>query len=963
MLRKRFFKWLASTVTYKTKIVLFVCFIFTVFMIFASTKIKMKMSFHEMLSKNYPEVQAFYNIEEDFGATFYDFIVIESLTKDIKQMKKCANVLGEKIVNLTSTEPRKDKINSSDTKYNTVNHAKGDIYKNDRKFNKKYGFVVQKKKNLIRLFDRYSALDIAGVIENMNNNLKSEYIENEKELSYFKGEQGAVLVLDGINTYLHGLKEYLNTKDSLKLKRSIDEFINGSEYMLSPDNSLLIMRVVPKDGIPAMTFGNKIKEIISDVNKNFPDLYLGATGASIFISDQMESAKKDFGLLNILSFIMIIVLLIGSFGSWRNPFLAVVTLVIALLWASGFIAIFIQHLNILSIAFFFVLIGLGIDFGIHFISGFRDARLLGLSLEESIKHMYLKYGSGVVTGAFTTAIAFFVLSFTDFRTLTEVGISCGGGILFCMLAMIILLPALIVWNNKGYSVIGNLLRKLHLNFIPVTYLNITRHIGRFFPKNGFTIIKSVFRFKFLEKTAPHINKTPVAISIIIFAFIISVFSILSIKSIGFEYNIMNLEEKGIMSAVNMEKILDKFKMSMEGTMLLASDIEECREKVKELKNIADRTDLIGEIDALSELLPNEITQKENLIKISEFKKQLENQKTNTQITKKDIQEIKHQLQSLYNNIVKISELSIKVNGKNNSVFQKCYEIVGNKNDDNFILKLARELKNNDYSLINLSACQNISAQELKKKLLAKCSDSIVTIDNLPVSIKNRYVNKDNNNFLITVYPKKDIYDKKILAQFNKQIKTVSEAATGFPIIIFLFFRLIIEKGSFATLFAVISIIIFLLIDFRSFLFAILAIVPLLIGSSWIFGVMAIFGIKFNIVNSMVFPLILGIGIDDGVHILHRYKIEGRGNIDKVIKFTGRAILLTSLTTLIVFGSMAFGNRRGPASAGLVLFFGVSFCFLTSVFVLPALICLYEKYTKKWNLKLIRREMNFHKEKY
>ena len=81
--------------------------------------------------------------------------------------------------------------------------------------------------------------------------------------------------------------------------------------------------------------------------------------------------------------------------------------------------------------------------------------------------------------------------------------------------------------------------------------------------------------------------------------------------------------------------------------------------------------------------------------------------------------------------------------------------------------------------------------------------------------------------------------------------------------------------------------------------------------------MALTGMKFNFTNFMALPLIIGIGIDDGVHMLHRYRIEGRGSIPIVVKYTGRAILLTSLTTMIGFGSMGLASHKGMASMGQV----------------------------------------------
>ena len=155
-----------------------------------------------------------------------------------------------------------------------------------------------------------------------------------------------------------------------------------------------------------------------------------------------------------------------------------------------------------------------------------------------------------------------------------------------------------------------------------------------------------------------------------------------------------------------------------------------------------------------------------------------------------------------------------------------------------------------------------------------------------------------------------------------------------------------EKGRIAIIMGAVAIILFLLIDFRSFKYTLLATIPLAVGAFWMVGLMASLGMKFNFANFMCLPLILGIGIDDGVHILHRYRREGPLSIPLVLKYTGRAILLTSLTTMIGFGSMGLASHRGTASMGQVLFLGVGACFLSSAFVLPSIITIWDRLAGK-----------------
>ena len=98
--------------------------------------------------------------------------------------------------------------------------------------------------------------------------------------------------------------------------------------------------------------------------------------------------------------------------------------------------------------------------------------------------------------------------------------------------------------------------------------------------------------------------------------------------------------------------------------------------------------------------------------------------------------------------------------------------------------------------------------------------------------------------------------------------------------------------------------------------------------------MRLFDIPFNFANLVAVPLIIGVGIDNGVHVIHRIRLEGRQGMDVVLRHTGRAILIASLTTMIGFGSLALASHRGMASLGAVLLLGVGSCLITSTVVLP-----------------------------
>ena len=174
------------------------------------------------------------------------------------------------------------------------------------------------------------------------------------------------------------------------------------------------------------------------------------------------------------------------------------------------------------------------------------------------------------------------------------------------------------------------------------------------------------------------------------------------------------------------------------------------------------------------------------------------------------------------------------------------------------------------------------------------------------------------------------------------MQQIDERVTGMPSIFYILMGIIAKDGRNAAGLTVAVVFLLLLWDFKSARFALLAMVPLVAGAIWMVGIMWLCDLQLTLVNVIGVPLILGIGIDDGVHLLHRYRAEGPGQIETVFTSTGKAVLLTSLTTMLAFGSLVFATYRGLGSMGIALFIGVGTCFLTSLLLLPALISWSEK---------------------
>jgi predicted RND superfamily exporter protein len=137
------------------------------------------------------------------------------------------------------------------------------------------------------------------------------------------------------------------------------------------------------------------------------------------------------------------------------------------------------------------------------------------------------------------------------------------------------------------------------------------------------------------------------------------------------------------------------------------------------------------------------------------------------------------------------------------------------------------------------------------------------------------------------------------------------------------------------LLAIGSVLTVLLIQFRRLKISIAAIVPLLSSSIITLAICNLIGIDLNPINLFVVPMILGIGIDDGIHLVHRW-IESK-NVHEALSSTGKALILTSLTTILAFGTLIFAGHQGLTQIGFFTIIGVGIALLASMTFLPALL--------------------------
>ena len=794
-------------------------------------------------------------------------------------------------------------------------------YKQDIDFIREHGLMLVKADNLQNMKELYQNPNLAPLLTNLNNSFEKEYVGREESISTREKEDNTIIILDSISHLISVMQDYSSGKihSPEEAQKAVDKLILGEPYLLSYDKQALIINAIPNFSMTDMdkmiSGTDTIQEIVDKVKKDFPEVKAGLTGMIPLGRDEMVYGQQSMGYTSIIAFIAILILLILSFRMWAAPLFAILNLAVGLIWAIGLAAILVKSLNIMTSMVTVILIGLGIDFSIHIISIFTESRSMGKPINKSIEDTFLKSGKGILTGGLTTCGAFFALIISSSRGMKEVGIVSSVGLLAILIVTFLFLPSLLVLRERRLE---KKLAEGKIKSKPV-YKDISlRAFGK-----GCSWLSG--------------NYTVTIICVVF----ITIFLLVSASRISFDHNYMNMEPKGLTSITLQDTILDKFDLSMDYALILADSVEESREMTKALKNIKSA----AIIDDISMYFPSLEEQRKRIPHIREINRSISSAVIANDILDTELNQVISELDRLEMNIMEIQDMAYM--GGQDKVDRKCSEIVGNPDDPQSLSIIAQFidfLENNRQSgLKGLKEFQKYAAPYFKESVLKMASTENIALDDLPASVLDRYANRDRTQFLLTVFPAENIWtDVNFLQRFTSDLDRVSNKATGMPPVMQELIRVIGNDGKNAALLTVFVVFLLLWLDFRNFKYAIIAMIPLVAGVIWMVGLMHLIGMQLTVVNVMGLPLIIGIGIDYGVHIVHRWRIEGSKKVNQIFASTGKAIFLTSITTMLAFGSLIFSIWRGFGSLGGAMFIGVGACFLSTVIILPGIIGFTER---------------------
>ena len=656
---------------------------------------------------------------------------------------------------------------------------------------------------------------------------------------------------------------------------------------------LVTSRARNADLIPAAV--QRMRQLMRQTAIEVPGLNVGLTGEPVLDFDEMRQSQRDSTLASIVSLLICAVIFIYAYRETGRPLKAVVCLMIGLGYSMGFTTLAVGHLNILTITFAPILIGLAIDFGVHFITRYEEETRQRHAPKDAVEKAMVFTGQGIVTGALTTAVAFLAMGLTNFKGIQEMGIISGGGLVLCLIPMMTMLPALLLRGRQNV---------------------IEGEVGM--PAEKRARIERLW----LERPG----------WIIGFALALCLAAATQFNKVNFDYDLLDMQSKGLASVVYDEKLAHSGESVLHAA-ILADSLEQARQYEQAVIHLPTVASVDGSDkgDAIFDLLTRDQSSEIQLVQL------IKEDVSGLKFSPVDTNDVAlHELSRTLWSTMSYLNLGADMSKDRPEVAAKLRALAEAISD--FRVKMLsadpaipERLKDYQEALFNdiRQTFTAIQTQDTSTRLRP---------EDLPPALRARFIGR-TGKCQVWVFPKADVWQhenqRKFIAELRSALAGNESRVTGTPVQLYEYTTLLVESYKQAALYALGFIAFMVYLHFRSVVCVVLSLLPVAMGSAWTLGLMGIAGVPFNPANIMTLPLVIGIGVTNGIQILNRVAEEQTANI--LGKSTGKAVLVSGLTAITGFGSLMLGEHQGIQSLGLVMSAGIAACMIAGLTFLPALI--------------------------
>ena len=412
------------------------------------------------------------------------------------------------------------------------------------------------------------------------------------------------------------------------------------------------------------------------------------------------------------------------------------------------------------------------------------------------------------------------------------------------------------------------------------------------------------------------------------------------RRVKFDYNLLHMQSANLPAVIFQDKLIQSSTRSVLFGAIVATNLGEAMHMIAVLTNLSS----VGGVDSMVPYLSADVTTKLPLLREI---KAIANEIQFQQVDRKpvNVPALNQSLLGLHGYLGLIApkvETEPKLHAQVLSLRQSV-SVLRQRVEVDDHAPLAEKLGQFQQSLFNdvRETFQAIQQQDDSGRLM---------IEDLPPTLRNRFIGV-TGKLLLQVYPKHDVWERKPQEAFVADLRKVAKHATGTPVQLMEYTQLLKLSFQEAAWYSLAAIGLLVMVHFRKISCVVLSLVPVAVGSIWMVGVMGLAGINFNPANIMTLPLVIGIGVTNGIHILNRFAEEQHPSI--LAKSTGKAVLVSGLTTIAGFGSLIAAKHRGIESLGIVMATGTATCMIVGLTFLPALLNLLDKHG--WSIKKTQRD--------
>ncbi len=670
--------------------------------------------------------------------------------------------------------------------------------------------------------------------------------------------------------------------------------------------AFLLVRPVKEQG--SFTYAansvSAIRAMVEETKPEYPSVEFGVTGLPVLETDEMSSADRDTRTASWLAIAGVSLLFIFVYRGLWYPLLTVATLLIGTAWAMGWLTLTVGHLNILSATFAVMLIGMG-DYGVLWVMRYEQARRRGADVRTALLHTVTHVAIGNLTAATTLALAFFASMFADFQAVAELGWIAGCGVVFCAFACFTLLPALLILFDRRAHPGGQMAKTENLESP-----RSNRPTDAWLPG--------------LARRAGWVVAVGVAMTLAL--------GYAAWRGVTYDHNLLHMQANNL-DSVKWELTLIEHTA---GANWHAVSYTDTPQDALMLKARYERLPEVARVVEVASLAPPEQDTKIPLLA--------------------DIQRRLASLPKRGEVIPHLLPNSRALLGCLDSLAEKLQPLAGSARGSNCkpttLLTDLRESVWNLHRQILLLPTPTVEKrlQEFEQRLAGDLAEDLhrlrevatpepIALSDLPADLRDRYVGK-SGKWLLRVFARASLWEFPELEQFTQEIHDVDPTATGKPFATVEGLRAMKNGLQRAGLYAFLVIVAVLWIDFRSWKRTAIAVAPLVLAVLFSLGILGLFNVPLNPANMIAFPLILGVGVDNGVHILHDYLLRRRERQATISYAIGRGVLVKALTSMIGFGTLTIASERGLAGLGMILTLGVGCSMLTALVFLPAVLNLW-----------------------